>query len=324
MPQSSPALPQQGFLEGGFNNGGGPPGGPGAYNQRYEMGIPGGMPTPPIHPMGGGEPPMFDQFLGDQSQQLYGAGGGAPGPPGSGGGPNALGGPYGGSIPGNGNSVPAHFLANDRPPDEGGGFNRRACDMSADVCGDSCSHNGGVGKNQCCTSNVLICTICDKRFTLKAHFDAHLKTHQTHHQNAPLTARGLISSNSMAGLNNGSQRVSPHGGHSGPNGPNGPLGPQDLFGTTELPPSPSFSPGIPTPQSSLDSLSCFAGSNVSTNSRLGGPHLTFGGPNVGQKSGPKDPLSELTATVEATVPYTTPPASTLNSTPLGAAPQIIS
>ena len=90
-PPASPALPQQGFLEGGgggFNNG--------SYNQRYELGVPAGMPTPPFHHAMSGE--VFDAhpFLADQGQQVY---------------------------PGySSGNVPAHFLANDRPPDEGGGL----------------------------------------------------------------------------------------------------------------------------------------------------------------------------------------------------------
>ena len=89
----------------------------------------------------------------------------------------------------------------------------------------------------------------------------------------------------------------------GPIGPNGP-GPMDTMSgqnyfTTDLPPSPSFSPGIPTPQSSLDSLSCFT--PASRPSALGpvliGLDVESGIHHIG-----RDPLSELTATVEAAVP----------------------
>lgn len=212
MPQSSPALPQQGFLgssENQYNNGG--PVGPAGYNQRYEMGIPGGMPTPPFHGMGGnqGNEPMFEPHqFGLPNEMQYGG---------------QQGGPY---VPTSSN-VPAHFLANDRPPDEGGGF-LRACEM--------------CDKGPCPLHKAYACTFCDKRFTLKAMFDAHVKSHLR-----------------------------------GPAGIEG--------GFTELPPSPSFSPGIPTPQSSLDSLSCFGVKN------------TQGGLPLG-----KDPLSELQASVDGVQP----------------------
>ena len=157
--QNSP-LPQQGFLAEGYNNGG--------YNQRYESTMSvtasalGGVPTPPF----GG--------------QVGGPAGPAGGPPGSELYDRYLDPMYRSSGP-TGNPTD-HFLANDRPPDKGGG----------------------------------------KRYDLKMN------------------------------------------GYS--------------FHPTELPPSPSFSPGIPTPQSSVDSLTCY---------------------RPGEK--PSDPLSELTATVESTM-----------------------
>ena len=276
MPQSSPAgLPQQGFLEaaGGFNvNNGGSSSGPNQlYNQRYEMGIPGGMPTPPFHPMGGGEPPMFDQFLSDQQMYSNNSGpGGGPSGPGSGPGYNAVAvagltpsgvGSPGGGPGGPGGNVPAHFLANDRPRDEGGGFLRNnslqipPCDM----CG------GGDGSSNCSkcaplqpgNRKILVCPQSDKRFTLK-----------TQH----LPVNGLTDA------------------------------PGQNYFTTDLPPSPSFSPGIPTPQSSLDSLSCFA---PASRPSIVGPVLSGLDVESGTRLG-RDPLSELTATVEAAVPLMGP------------------
>ena len=297
MPQSSPAgLPQQGFLEvaGGFNvNNGGSNTGPNQlYNQRYDMGIPGGMPTPPFHPMGGGEPPMFEQFLSDQ--QMYSSSNSSSGSVGGPGGynavavagvtPSGIGSPGGGAGDPRGN-VPAHFLANDRPRDEGGGFLRSLAMTipSCDMCG---SGEGSPTCSKCAplhpTNKILVCTLCDKRFALKALFDAHVKSHQT----ALLRGQHPVGTNCNGG--------------SGPGGLTDTVVGHNYF-TTELPPSPSFSPGIPTPQSSLDSLSCFA-----TASRPSiGPLLSGYDAESGTRIG-RDPLSELTATVEATVPLMGP------------------
>lgn len=271
MPQSSPAgLPQQGFLEGpgGFNNGGN------GYNQRYEMGIPGGMPTPPFHHGGmsgggPGDPAMFDHPFdpSQQQQQMYG-------------GPGPAGGQY--NVPTS--NVPAHFLANDRPPDEGGGFIRGACDM-CDVGAGKCPLHV-----QPQSSKIHVCTLCDKRFPLKAMFEAHLKTHRT------MTTVGNHHPASI--------QMQQHNGLS------------DYF--TDLPPSPSFSPGIPTPQSSLDSLTCFASASSSTSSTVSSIRQMPGGVL-------KDPLSELTATVEAAVPsarHDSPPPS-MGSSGGPSAPPII-
>lgn len=278
MPQSSPAagLPQQGFLEapggGGFNNGGGGNG----YNQRYEMGIPGGMPTPPFHHgmSGGGgpagDPAMFDHPFdpSQQQQQMYGGPGG-PSP-----------GTY--NVPTS--NVPAHFLANDRPPDEGGGFLRGACDMCETVGAGKCPLHVQP------QSKIHVCTLCDKRFPLKAMFEAHLKTHRS--------STMIVGNHHPASI-----QMQQHNGGSG----------LDYF--TDLPPSPSFSPGIPTPQSSLDSLTCFASNaNVSNIRQMSG-------------NGLKDPLSELTATVEATVPPASasppPPMQQANAAGGNTAPPII-
>lgn len=175
--QNSP-LPQQGFLAEGYNNGG--------YNQRYESSITaslGGVPTPPFGGQGGpggGPPPglpgseMYERFL----DPMYRSN-------------------TGGSD---------HFLANDRPPDKGGGI----------------SPQGG--------------NLMPKRYDLK------MNGYSFHHPG-------------LSGI------------------------------PTELPPSPSFSPGIPTPQSSVDSLTCY---------RSGGPEVT-------KLGGLTDPLAELTATVESTM-----------------------
>ena len=172
--QNSP-LPQQGFLAEGYNNGG--------YNQRYESSMAvtaaslGGVPTPPFG--GGGQPgppsggnEMYERFL----DPMYRSN-------------------TGGSSD--------HFLANDRPPDKGGGS----------------PVGGGAGAG-----------LIPKRYDLK------MNGYSFHHPG--------------------------------------------LTVPTELPPSPSFSPGIPTPQSSVDSLNCYRS----------------GGETKGT-----DPLSELTATVESTM-----------------------
>ena len=174
--QNSP-LPQQGFLAEGYNNGG--------YNQRYESSITaslGGVPTPPFGVQGGpggGPPPgipgseMYERFLDPMYRSNTGSS--------------------------------DHFLANDRPPDKGGGI----------------SPLGG--------------NLMPKRYDLK------MNGYSFHHPG-------------LSGV------------------------------PTELPPSPSFSPGIPTPQSSVDSLTCY---------RSSGPEVT--------KLGLTDPLAELTATVESTM-----------------------
>ena len=253
--KTSPLPQQQGFLEGGggmFNNGNS-----GAmYNQRYEgtppMGGVAGMPTPPF--MGAGEGgSMYDQYgMGHNPPDLSNPGGGG-GPPGYGSStPNPPTSAYGGPA----NNVPAHFLANDKPPDKGGGS-------------DQLIPLRGPG-------GIWACQLCDKKFAHKGSFEAHLKTHPLH-----------------------------KGGGSPYDSING------YFGPTDLPPSPSFSSGIPTPQSSLDSLSCYPPPTMRGSS----------GNGRGAYSG-SDPLSELTATVEAAVPIPdSPPGSSLSH---NAAPALIS
>ena len=242
--KTSPLPQQQGFLEGGgmFNNGSS-----GAmYNQRYEgtppMGGVAGMPTPPFMGAGEGGGGLYEQYGMGPTPDMSNPGGGYSSststPPTSG---------YGGAA----NNVPAHFLANDKPQDKGGGVDHPSHPLR--------------GPGGC-----WACQLCDKKFAHKGSFDAHLKTHPLHKGSGPPF-----------------------------DSINGYLGP------TELPPSPSFSSGIPTPQSSLDSLSCYP------------PPLR----GVGGYSG-SDPLSELTATVEAAVPIPdSPPGSSLSHS---AAPALIS
>ncbi len=267
LPQSSPALPQQGFLDGGYNGGGG-------FNQRYDMGVPGGMPTPPFHQGPPGPGGMFDpQF---QEQHMYG-----PGVPVS----SSTQAPGSGSY----SNAPAHFLANDRPPDEGGGFN-----VVHEMCtdGSKCGVNVGPGLN----SKMFMCSICDKRFHIKGLYDAHVKT--AHQHPTALSARaaliGIGQSASSGHHQQGTNMVVQMAN-------NGYIG-SDPF-TSDLPPSPSFSPGIPTPQSSLDSLSCFNSGSTRTNLIN----------SMGSMVSKSDPLSELTATVEAAVPHSPPPSLSSNA-----------
>lgn len=269
--KTSPLPQQQGFLEGGgmFNNGSGAA----MYNQRYDGTSPmgggvGGMPTPPFlgtpgegGPAGGGPGSLYEQYGMGPTSDMSNPGGVGGGPPGGGYSSSTSGTPptsvpgYGG--PGSTNSVPAHFLANDKPPDKGGGHHSGDHPLGGRV-------PGGGGSR--------------------------LKTH-------PLLKTGA-----------GPPGCPNNGGFDTPI--NGYLGHHP---SSELPPSPSFSSGIPTPQSSLDSLSCYP------------PVPIIGrGPGSGVLSGysGSDPLSELTATVEAAVPIPdSPPGSSLSHS---AAPPLIS
>ena len=242
------------------------------YNQRYDGTSPmgggmGGMPTPPFldmpgegGPAGNGPGSLYEKYsIGPTPDMSTPGSGGGPGvyssstsvaPP------NSVPGYVG---PGSTNSTPAHFLANDKPPDKGGG-----------QPGDH-PHAGGPG-------GCWACQLCNKKFAHKGSFEAHLKTHSLLKTGPPgLAGGGYL-------------------GHT----------------SSELPPSPSFSSGIPTPQSSLDSLSCYP------------PVPIIRGPGSSMLSGysRSDPLSELTATVEATVPILDPlPRSSLSHS---AAPPLIS
>ena len=114
------------------------------------------------------------------------------------------------------------------------------------------------------------CPSCDKRFTQKGNLDAHLKTH-TKEKPYPCTTCGKKFAFKASMLSHVKQAHGisldfPQGcGMIPPGGGNGMDEDLDEIEsikqqlhkyTTEFPPSPSFSPGIPTPQSSLESL-CF-------------------------------------------------------------------
>ena len=259
-----------------FNNGSGA-----MYNQRYDGTSPmgggvGGMPTPPfLGTPGEGGP------AGSGPGSLYEQYGMAPTPdmstPGGGGGPGGYSSSTSGTPP---TSMPGYGgpgSTNSVPAH----FlaNDKPPDKGGGHPGD---HPLARGPGGC-----WACQLCDKKFAHKGSFEAHLKTH-------PLLKTGA-----------------------GPPGPasggfdttiNGYLG----HPSSELPPSPSFSSGIPTPQSSLDSLSCYP------------PVPIIRGPGSSMLSGysGSDPLSELTATVEATVPIPdSPPGSSLSHS---AAPPLIS
>ena len=123
------------------------------------------------------------------------------------------------------------------------------------------------------------CPQCDKRFTQKGNLDAHLKTH-TKEKPYPCTTCGKKFAFKASMLSHVKQAhgisldFSPGCGmvpsRDGSNGMEEGLDEiesikQQLHKyTTEFPPSPSFSPGIPTPQSSLDSLCGNNGSAVPT------------------------------------------------------------
>ena len=110
------------------------------------------------------------------------------------------------------------------------------------------------------------CPQCDKRFTQKGNLDAHLKTH-TKEKPYPCTTCGKKFAFKASMLSHVKQAhgVSlefPPGCGMVPPGEGMEEGLDEIESikqqlhkyTTEFPPSPSFSPGIPTPQSSLDSL----------------------------------------------------------------------
>ena len=118
------------------------------------------------------------------------------------------------------------------------------------------------------------CPQCDKRFTQKGNLDAHLKTH-TKEKPYPCTTCGKKFAFKASMLSHVKQA---HGVSldfaQGCGMPPSRDGMEDGIDeiesikqqlhkyTTEFPPSPSFSPGIPTPQSSLDSLCGNNGSSI--------------------------------------------------------------
>ncbi len=340
-PESSP-LPQQqqqqqpGFLDappvgGGWSNNGPPPPGPmDQFNQRYDgppqMGM-GGMPTPPFH-HGGGMPPFNADHQGGGAPYMEHHAPHLTAPPPDMNSPGGGGGPDFGSQSG----LPAHFLANERPPDEGGGAydqNNHSPSLltqepspsdkvtprphPCEVCDKRFSQKCNLITHMRLHTGERPygCTFCEKRFTQKGNLDAHIKTH-----GGGVAAGGGVANNKPFNCGTCGKKFASkgslvsHARHSHADSPFDEISAlksghaHHLGKITDLPPSPSFSPGIPTPQSSLDSLSCYPNSNAVT------PPVNNPGTTVNSGDQPRmmpgnlgmpgsDPLSELTATVEA-------------------------
>ena len=321
----------------------------------------GGMPTPPFHHGGGMGDPGMPPYSGPgdymsphqltSPPDMTSPGGGHPGP-GSDMPPFGIGG-GGPPMGGNNSGLPAHFLANDRPPDKGGGaagmfyelgqgpqlHQQPLQDPDSLLSGEEPSDRNVPRPHPCevCDKrfsqkcNLIthmrlhtgerpyVCPQCDKRFTQKGNLDAHLKTHsQTTSDPTSGGAKPFGCVNCGKKFASKSSLVS-HARHAHADSPFefdeiSALKNQAMSKLTELPPSPSFSPGIPTPQSSLDSLSCYPNSATTPTGMTppaSGMHngmapdqpLMMGGMTVPGS----DPLSDLTATVEAAPRL--PPAS---------------
>jgi hypothetical protein len=350
LPQSSP-LPQQ-VQQQGFLDTGPPPGGFGGHgngmgmaqfnngssmlytNQRYDgppqIGM-GGMPTPPFHNMGEGGP-MYDQ---QQYMQHPGVQ-----PPISSPGMISQD-PYGGGGGSASNNLPAHFLAHEKPLDKGGGSD----DGSEETDGERSAD--GISRPHVCEicekrfsqkCNLIthmrlhtgerpyICPSCDKRFTQKGNLDAHLKTHVKETTTTSLSSRLSFGCVTCGKKFSAKTSLLSHArqAHHFPGSDPDSMFDDNWYFSTDLPPSPSFSPGIPTPQSSLDSLSCYPGGPMPMSSMMEHQPLNPSSMIMMMSStaSGSDPLSQLTATVEATVPSLD--SSTASSLSHITAPRLIS
>lgn len=250
----------------------------------HSMG-PGGSPSPHPFPQQIPPPAMYSPGGG-------GGGGGGNGPnnPPPGGLPGGHPGSGGGHIPGGGPPPPTnehdpssvHFLANDRPLEKGGGDGPVAdkdlycamCEIqfteksqledhlkshrpySCDVCEKRFSQKCNLITHLRLHTGEkpYPCTFCDKRFTQKGNLDAHHKTH-TKEKPYPCNQCGRKFAFKSSMLSHVRQA---HGGLIGELDDLDDISSikqQLKYNSSQDPGSPNnFSSGIPTPQSSLDSI----------------------------------------------------------------------
>lgn len=307
--QSQHPLPQGpgGPYGGMLVAGGGPP--HTSYNQRF-MGYPpphmGEMSGPPFNP--GHDPSQQGSFDMTPPQSHPGSiGGGSSSPNQQGQYPPGLYSPglgrpppsmssSGDTIPSSSSPTSSHFLANDRPPDKGGG-EEKACppgvnpDLYCNLCEVQFDDKTGLEEHlkshrpyscevcekrfsQKCNlithirlhtgEKPYLCSFCDKRFTQKGNLDAHVKTH-TKEKPYPCSQCGkkfAFKSSMLAhvkqthgnlGLEWDEDDICSIKQHLKFNNST----PEYIPATSLTPPVTSphnYSSGIPTPQSSLDSI----------------------------------------------------------------------